>query len=77
MKEDQTPRRQFLRISAAAVAMIPVIAASGRADAATNAALRTSLKYQGKPEGDKSCQLYAVRARHLCERPGRLQDHSG
>jgi High potential iron-sulfur protein len=35
--------------------MIPVMVFSGRAVAATNAALRAALKYQGKPEGDKSC----------------------
>ena len=55
MNENQMPRRQFLKIGAAALAMIPVMVVSGRADATTNAALRTSLKYQGKPEGDKSC----------------------
>jgi High potential iron-sulfur protein len=55
MKENQTPRRRFLKIGGAALAIIPVIVASGRADAATNASLRTSLKYQDKPEGDKSC----------------------
>ena len=55
MKENQTRRRQFLKIGAAAVAMISVMVVSGRADAATNAALRTALKYQTKPEGDKSC----------------------
>lgn len=55
MKETQAPRRQFLKIGGAALAMIPVMVVSGRADAATNAALRAALKYQGKPEGDKSC----------------------
>ena len=55
MKENQTPRRAFLKISGAALAMIPVMIVSGRTDAATNAAMRTSLKYQSKPEGDKSC----------------------
>jgi hypothetical protein len=55
MKKNQTPRRRFLKIGAAALAMIPVMVVSGRADAATNASLRTSLKYQGKPEGDKDC----------------------
>ena len=55
MKENKMPRRQFLKIGGVALAMIPVLVVSGRADAATNAALRTSLKYQGKPEGDKSC----------------------
>src|SRR6478672_11904292 len=55
MKEDQTLRRRFLKIGGVAFALIPVIVATGRVDAATNATLRTSLKYQGKPEGDKSC----------------------
>jgi hypothetical protein len=55
MKENQMLRRQFLRIGGAALAIIPIMIVSGRADAATNAALRSSLKYQGKPEGDKSC----------------------
>ena len=55
MKKNQTPRRMFLKTGCAALAMIQVIAVSGRGDAATNASLRTSLKYQGKPEGDKSC----------------------
>jgi hypothetical protein len=55
MKQTQTPRRQFLKLGAAALAMIPVTVVSGRANAATNAAMRTALKYQPKPEGDKSC----------------------
>jgi anaerobic selenocysteine-containing dehydrogenase len=55
MKTSPTPRRQFLKIGAAALAMIPVVAFTDRAFAATNAAMRTSLKYQAKPEGDKSC----------------------
>ena len=55
MNENESLRRRFLKIGAAALATIPVMTVSGRADAATNAAVRTSLKYQGKPEGDKSC----------------------
>lgn len=55
MNEDPYPRRRFLKIGAAALAVIPVAIASSRAGAATNAALRSSLKYQAKPEGDKSC----------------------
>jgi hypothetical protein len=55
MKESQRPRRQFLKISGAILATIPIVVVSGRADAATNATLRTTLKYQGTPEGDKSC----------------------
>lgn len=55
MKTNQIRRRQFLKLSGAALAIIPVMVVSGRADAASNATLRTSLKYQAKPEGDKSC----------------------
>ncbi|MDD5248695.1 MAG: high-potential iron-sulfur protein [Rhodocyclaceae bacterium] len=55
MKATPTQRREFLKAGCAALAMIPVIALSGRAAAATNAAMRSSLKYQDKPEGDKQC----------------------
>ena len=55
MKTYQSPRRQFLKIGGTVLAMIPVIVAFGCADAATNATLRTALKYQDKPDGDKSC----------------------
>lgn len=56
MKEDIKPsRRQFLKIGGAAIAMIPVVALSGKVMASTNAAMRTSMKYQDKPNGDKSC----------------------
>ncbi len=56
MKEDMKPsRRQFLKIGGAAIAMIPVVAVSGNVMASTNAAMRTSMKYQNKPNGDKQC----------------------
>ena len=55
MKDSQSQRRQFLKLGGAALAMIPVMVVSGNAVAATNAAMRTSLKYQMKPEGEKSC----------------------
>lgn len=55
MNPTQNPRRRFLTFGAAALAAIPVIAISHHAEAATNAALRTALKYQNKPEGDKNC----------------------
>jgi anaerobic selenocysteine-containing dehydrogenase len=56
MKEDIKPsRRQFLKIGGAAIAMIPVVALSGKVMASTNAAMRTSMKYQDKPNGDKRC----------------------
>ena len=55
MKASQLPRRQFLKISGAVLATIPIVVVSGQADAATNTAVRAGLKYQGTPEGDKSC----------------------
>ena len=55
MPASQMPRRRFLKMSGAVVATIPIVVISGRTDAATNAAVRSALKYQGTPEGDKSC----------------------
>jgi High potential iron-sulfur protein len=55
MSQDQTPRRTFLKLGGAALAMIPIMVAGTRTYAAQNAQMRTSLKYQTKPEGDKSC----------------------
>ncbi|MDR3414479.1 MAG: high-potential iron-sulfur protein [Formivibrio sp.] len=55
MKTNPIPRRLFLKIGAAALASIPVVVVSGRAEAATNVAMRSALKYQIKPQGDKSC----------------------
>jgi len=55
MKSSQIERRQFLKLGSAALAMIPVIAFSGGAAGATNAAMRAALKYQDKPEGEKHC----------------------
>ena len=55
MKKDQLPRRRFLKMGAATLAIIPIAVFSERTAAATNAALRTSLKYQATPEGDKCC----------------------
>ncbi|OHC66148.1 MAG: hypothetical protein A2045_06710 [Rhodocyclales bacterium GWA2_65_20] len=48
-------RRRFLKLGSAALAMIPVVAFSGRTFATTNAAMRASLKYEDKPEGEKQC----------------------
>ena len=55
MNEAQTPRRRFLKIGAAAIAIVPFTFATRRADAATNASMRSGLKYQGMPKDDKSC----------------------
>ena len=57
MKEDLVAsRRQFLKIGGAAIAMIPVVALSGKVMASTNAAMRTAMKYQDKPSGEKRCE---------------------
>jgi hypothetical protein len=55
MKKSSTQRRKFLKTGAAALALIPIAIIGERSHAATNAAMRTALKYQTKPEGDKSC----------------------
>ena len=55
MNENQKPRRDFLKIGGAVVAVIPLLSASRWADAATNATMRASLTYQDKPNGDQKC----------------------
>ncbi len=54
-EQDHMQRRRLLRIGAAALAAIPVMIVAGRADAATNVKLRTGLKYQDTPQGERSC----------------------
>lgn len=56
MEDNMKPaRRQFLKMGGAAIAMVPVLAISRNAFAATNAQMRTTLKYQDKPVGDQDC----------------------
>ena len=55
MNESRMQRRTFLKLGAAALAMIPVVVVSGQAKAATNAGLRTAFKYRDKPQADKDC----------------------
>ncbi len=55
MKTLHESRRNFLKIGGAAIVLVPVLAASGNASAATNAALRTALKYQLTPLDGKDC----------------------
>jgi hypothetical protein len=57
MRNDFTStRRQFIKIGSAAIASIPLLAVVDKAYAATNAALRTAMKYQDKPGPDnKAC----------------------
>jgi len=55
--EDQiaSARRNFVKIGSATIIAIPLLALTNRSLSATNAAIRASLKYQDKPEGDKTC----------------------
>ena len=55
MKFEQAPRRRFLKIAGLTLMAIPLLAGHEGANATTNAALRSALKYQDKPSGDKSC----------------------
>jgi hypothetical protein len=55
MKPNTTQRRHFLKLGSVALAALPLLAVSAKAVAATNAGMRGSLKYQGKPEADKQC----------------------
>ena len=48
-------RRNFVKIGGATMVVIPLLAWTNNLLSATNAAMRTSLKYQDKPNGDKTC----------------------
>jgi hypothetical protein len=53
--DNQSARRRMLKLGGAALAMVPVMAISGRTYAAKNAGMRTAFKYQDTPEGNKQC----------------------
>lgn len=55
MNENPKLRRDFLKLGSALVAVIPLIPVSKWANAATNPTMRTSLKYQDKPNGEQKC----------------------
>jgi anaerobic selenocysteine-containing dehydrogenase len=55
MQKTEPGRRRFLKLGGAALAAMPVLAISTRSEAATNAQMRTALKYQDKPTDGKSC----------------------
>jgi hypothetical protein len=48
-------RRRFVKIGGATMIAIPLAAWTNRSLSATNAAMRSALKYQDKPNGDKNC----------------------
>jgi hypothetical protein len=56
MKDDiASTRRQFVRMGSATIAAIPLATLTTRSWAATNAALRSALKYQNTPNNGKAC----------------------
>lgn len=48
-------RRQFIKIGGAVIAAIPMLILADKATAATNAQMRTAMKYQDKPNEGKAC----------------------
>lgn len=55
MDNNKLQRRQFMKIGGMALSAIPLTLIAGRSQAATNAAMRTAMKYQATPNGDKNC----------------------
>lgn len=49
---DSPTRRQFIKIGAVS---LPLLVVANRASAATNASMRSALKYQDAPSGDMAC----------------------
>ncbi|PRC94538.1 high-potential iron-sulfur protein [Solimicrobium silvestre] len=54
-KKNMSSRRQFIKLGSLALSALPLLFLSGKASAATNTGMRTAMKYQDKPNGDKSC----------------------
>jgi hypothetical protein len=50
-------RRRVIKIGVTALAIAPLAAVSERAFATQNAAVRTALKFQDHPNGDKKCKV--------------------
>ena len=50
-----SPRRHFMKLSGMALSVIPLMLIADKSQAATNAAMRTAMKYQATPNGDKAC----------------------
>jgi hypothetical protein len=55
MKNTSLNRRQLLSTGVAAVVAVPVLFVATDAMANQNAKIRTSLKFQGTPNGEKEC----------------------
>jgi len=54
-EQNNSPRRRFIKLSGMALSVIPLMFIADKSNAATNAGMRTAMKYQDKPNGDKSC----------------------
>ena len=48
-------RRKMLKAGMTVLAVIPLVGVFRQASAAQNTAIRTALKFQGTPNGDKQC----------------------
>jgi hypothetical protein len=55
MKISDNQRRRFLKLGGVALTLIPALTVPRTVLAARNASMRTALKYQDKPNGDKRC----------------------
>jgi len=76
--KDQTKhsRRKMLKIGMTALAIVPLAGLSERAFATQNAAVRTALKFQEQPNGDKQCSK-CVNFIPNKEKPGNNDDVDG
>ena len=69
-------RRNVLKIGVAAVVAIPLAGFSHLASAAQNTAIRTALKFQEQPNGDKQC-ANCVNFLPNKDKPGNNDDVNG
>jgi hypothetical protein len=76
--KDQTKhsRRKVLKVGMTALAVVPLAGLSERAFATQNAAVRTALKFQEQPNGDKQCSK-CVNFIPNKDKPGNNDDVNG
>jgi len=53
--KNNATRRQFIKLSGMALSVIPLMLIADKSGAATNAGMRSAMKYQDAPNGDKQC----------------------
>ena len=54
-EQKNSTRRRFIKLTGMALSSLPLIFLPDRSQAATNAGMRAAMKFQDKPNGDKSC----------------------